>query len=174
MDTPSLMKPRVALFALALMALLLAGCAGTTGPVIVATTLLSPACPSSLTDVRSGSRLSQLVPSSPEQAVFCKYAGMNEKVKSGTLVRIVVVRNPSTLAKLLNQLKPVPKDAVYPCPSDLGGRDAIVFAKAEKTTTVIIPTSGCPFVSSTNTAGRWFLSKAAYFELQKLDSATFR
>jgi hypothetical protein len=163
------MKPQVSLLALALMPLLLAGCAGTTRPVIVATTLLSPACHSSLTDVHSGSRLSQLVPSAPEQAVFCKYAGMNEKVKSGTLIRVAVVRNPSALAKLLNQAKPVPKGAVYPCPSDSGGRDAIVFAKATKTTTVIIPTSGCPFISSTNTAGRWFLSSAAYSELQKFD-----
>jgi hypothetical protein len=151
-----LMKPQVSLLALALMPLLLAGCAGTTRPVIVATTLLSPACHSSLTDVHSGSRLSQLVPSAPE-------------VKSGTLIRVAVVRNPSALAKLLNQAKPVPKGAVYPCPSDSGGRDAIVFAKATKTTTVIIPTSGCPFISSTNTAGRWFLSSAAYSELQKFD-----
>jgi hypothetical protein len=168
------MKPRVALFALVLMSLLLAGCAGTTRPVIVATQLLSPACPSSLTEIHIGSRPGKLVPSAPKQAVFCKYAGFNEKVKSGTLIHVVAVRNPSALAKLLNQARPVPKGAVYPCPSDSGGRNAIVFAKAEKTTTVIIPTSGCPFVSSTNTAGRWFLSKAAYFELQKLDSATFR
>jgi hypothetical protein len=166
-----LMKPRVALFALALMALLLAGCAGTTGPAVLATAPLSPVCPSSLTDVHIGSRLSQLVPNAPEQAVFCKYAGMNEKVKSGTLVRLVAVRNPSALAKLLNQLKPVPKDAVYPCPFDSGSRDALVFVKANKSTTVLIPTSGCPFVSSTKTSGRWFLSKAANAALQKLDPA---
>jgi hypothetical protein len=96
---------------------------------------------------------------------------MNEKVKSGTLVRLVAVRNPSALAKLLNQLKPVPKDAVYPCPFDSGSRDALVFVKANKSTTVLIPTSGCPFVSSTKTSGRWFLSKAANAALQKLDPA---
>jgi hypothetical protein len=159
---------------MALVSLLLAGCAGPTSRAIVATAPLSPVCLISLTDVHSGSRLSHLVPSTPDRAVFCKYAGMNEKVTYGTLIRFVAVRNPSSLAKLLNQAKPVPKDAIYSCPADLGGRDAIIFAKAEKTTTVIIPTSGCPFVSSTHTSGGWFLSSAAWSELQKLDPAAFR
>ena len=158
------MRTRVQV-SMALVSLLLAGCAGRTGRAIVATARLSPVCPSSLTDVHSGFRLSQLVPSTPDWAVFCKYAGMNEKVTYGTLIRFEVVRHPSALAKPLNQAKPVPKDAAYSCPADLGGRDAIVFVKAEKATTVIIPTAGCFFVSSTNTSGGWFLSRAAYFEL---------
>lgn len=159
-----LTKSRVALFAL-----VAAASFTTTGLTIAVAQTHSLACPKSLNGVHIGAKPSQLVPSTPDRAVFCKYAGMNEKVKSGTLVRVVVVRNPSALAKLLNQAKPIPKGAVYPCPADLGGRAAIVFAKAAKTTTVIIPTSGCPFVGSTNTAGRWFLSSAAYFGLQKLD-----
>jgi hypothetical protein len=160
-----LMKPRVALYAL-----VAAASFTTAGLTIASAQTHSPACPKSLNSIHIGARPSQLVPSAPERAVFCKYAGMNEKVKSGTLVRVVVVRNPSALAKLLNQAKPVPKGAVYPCPTDFGGRAAIVFVKAAKTTTVIVPTSGCGFVSSTNTSGRWFLSSAAYFGLQKLDS----
>jgi hypothetical protein len=159
---------------MALVSLLLAGCAGPTSRAIVATAPLSPVCPSSLTDVHSGSRLSHLVPSTPDRAVFCKYAGMNEKVTYGTLIRFVAVRHPSALARLLNQAKPIPKDAVFACPFDSGSQDALVFAKANTTTTVIIQTSGCGFASSTNTSGGWFLSRAAWSELQKLDPAAFR
>jgi hypothetical protein len=151
------------------MSLLLVGCARATGPVIATPKPHSPVCPSSLAGVHSGSRLSQLAPSTPDRAVFCKYAGMNEKVKSGTLVRIVGVQNPSALAALLNQAKPVPKDAAFSCPFDSANRDALVFVKAIKTTTVIIPTSGCRMATSTNTSGAWFLSRAAASELQKLD-----
>jgi hypothetical protein len=124
------MKPRVALFALVLMSLLLAGCAGTTRPVIVATQLLSPACPSSLTEIHIGSRPGKLVPSAPKQAVFCKYAGFNEKVKSGTLIHVVAVRNPSALAKLLNQARPVPKGAGLSLPVGLRWQECNRFRKS--------------------------------------------
>jgi uncharacterized membrane protein YozB (DUF420 family) len=40
--------------------------------------------------------------------VFCKYAGANEKVKYGTLIRFAAVQNPSALVALLNQAKNVP------------------------------------------------------------------
>jgi hypothetical protein len=106
--------------------------------------------------------------------VFCKYAGSNEKVKYGTLVRFVAVRNPSALAALLNQAKFVPNGAAYPCPMDFNALDAIVFLKAKKTTTVVIHTSGCGWATSTNTSGAWRLSKAANSELRKLDPAISR
>jgi hypothetical protein len=155
---------------MALVSFLLVGCAGPTSRAIVARAPLFPVCPSSLTDAHSGSRLSQLVPNMPDRAVWCQYASMNEKVKPGALVRFVAVRNPSALAKLLNQAKPVPKNAAYSCPADLGGRDAIVFAKAGKKTVISLG-SGCLQTTSTNTSGTWFLSAAAISALQKLASA---
>ncbi|HUW77135.1 MAG TPA: hypothetical protein VMV52_00105 [Candidatus Nanopelagicaceae bacterium] len=170
-DRDHLTKSRLALLALLPMFLLLTGCATATESVVSTAQPAPLACPSSLTDVHSGSRLGRPAPNAPDSALFCKYAGLNEKIKYGTLIRFTVVQNPSALAALLNQSKPVPVGAVYPCPSDSGSRDALVFVKAKETTTVIIQTSGCPFVSSTNASGRWFLSKAAASELQKLDPA---
>lgn len=156
---------------LALMSLLLVGCATATGPVIAAPKPHPPVCPSSLAGVHSGSRLSQLVPDAPDRAVFCRYAGLNQKIKYGTLARFATVRNPSALAKLLNQAKPVPKGAAYACPFDSGAQDGIIFVQAKMVTTVVIDTSGCRMATSTNTSGAWFLSKAANSELQKLDPA---
>jgi hypothetical protein len=164
------MRTRVRV-SLVLMSLLLTGCAGTIAPVIAAALPPSPACPSSLAGVHPGSRSSQLVPSAPERAVFCKYAGSNEKVKYGTLIRFAAVQNPSALVALLNQAKNVPGGAGYFCPMDFNALDAIFFVKANKTTTVIIHTWGCRWVTSTNTSGTWRLSKAATSELQKLDPA---
>jgi len=99
---------------------------------------------------------------------------LNEKVKFGTLIRFATVQNPSVLATLLNQAKLVPGGAVYSCPFDSGSQDALLFIKVNKTTTVIIKTSGCHFVSSTNASGGWFLSKAANSELRKLDPTIAR
>jgi hypothetical protein len=154
---------------LALMSLLLIGCAKTIGPATAASQPPSPVCPSSLADVHPGSRLGQLVSNAPERAVFCKYAGSNEKVKYGTLIRFVAMQNPTSLAALLNQAKPDPM--VRFCTMDFGGLDAIVFVKAKKITTLVIHTSGCRQATSTSTSGTWRLSKAARSEWEKLDPA---
>jgi hypothetical protein len=138
------------LISMVVIPLMPAGCAKTSGQVIVVPAPITPMCPNSLTDIHIGSRLSQLVPSAPDRAVFCKYAGMNEKVNFGTLV---------------------PKELVTSWAAGFGGQDAIGFAKSNNTTTVMIPTSGCPYASSTNTSGVWIVSKAANFALQKLDPA---
>jgi hypothetical protein len=144
------------------------------GPATAATHPPSLVCPSSLAGVHPGSRLGQLVPSAPERVVFCKYAGSNEKVKYGTLIRFAAMLNPSTLAALLNQAKFVPDGSAYSCPIDFNALDAIVFLKAKKITTLVIHTWGCGWTASTNTSGTWRLSKAARSELRKLDPTISR
>ena len=108
----------------------------------------------------------QLAPTDATQAVVCLYAGSNESTKAGTLISTTTVKDPSRLAVLLNQAKPVPKTALYRCAIDRGGMTVIVFTGPTGTTTVEIPTTGCRFASSTSVSGLWSLSPAAFRALR--------
>lgn len=69
-----------------------------------------------------------IVPPGAVRATGCLYAGLNDEVRSGTLLRAVHVAEPGTAANRLNALPPFDPDGrPVSCPNDNGSRALVGF-----------------------------------------------
>ena len=84
---------------------------------------------------------------------MCRYAGLNQPVKAGTLAQSHVVTGPD-LAQFVAYLdmptwQVIPAGAVYNCPSSAGRIDLLRFDYlAGPQVTVTVDLDGCGFVSN--------------------------
>jgi len=83
----------------------------------------------------------------------CWYAGLNEKVAAGSLVRTRIASGaePVSFVDFLDgpALKVVDPHGIYSCPVDRGGEDLLIFEyPSGPTVDISVPTSGCMFATN--------------------------
>jgi hypothetical protein len=163
--------------ALVILALLTAACGGTTGAVSSTSTTTTssttttgsptgadppPACPGQLKSP-SNATLNPaparpgladiLVPAGPTVLTVCRYAGLNQSVPAGTLVRSTVVTGAplAALAAYIDQpsWSVIPPGTAYGCPMSEGQVDLLRFAySAGPGVSVNVDIGGCSFASN--------------------------
>ncbi|NMM25675.1 MAG: hypothetical protein HHJ11_19750, partial [Phycicoccus sp.] len=117
----------MAVGAAGLMAVAVSGCSAS--PAVQVVPVKCPTKPPVIllmTDLAPG----RLAPADATQGVMGAYAGVNDKAPEGSLTRSVPVADAAALAALLNEATPTPPGAVYHCPMDDGGIDAVVLARS--------------------------------------------
>jgi hypothetical protein len=84
---------------------------------------------------------------------ICRYAGLNQKVKAGTLERSRVVTGTelATFVKYIDEpiYEVVKPGTPYFCPASFGQTDVLQFVYPSGSTEVVqVDLDGCPFVSN--------------------------
>jgi len=89
-----------------------------------------------------------MVPGHPNVLLACRYHGFNQPQPVGSLAKFARL-SPAPIARALNVLPPVPKDAVFHCLVDFDERILLFFAYPDGSRlTVKIEIGGCRFATN--------------------------
>ena len=139
------------LLALAALALLIAGCAGSRSVnPIPSQTVSSSSCPSHVPafPTTSSSTQNEVAPTDPSAGRVCWYAGLNQAVAAGALVGEHIVANPGQLVAYLNAAPNYP-NGNSGCPADDGSAAVALLAYAQRPVhSVDIRLEGCAGVAA--------------------------